>query len=324
MPTNILVFCETEGGKPRKTAFELLGKATQLAAATGGSVSAVVLGETDTAALGAAGASTVYVASGSAFGTYVAGAWVKALQAAVTASGANVVLGAAAAVAREAFPRLSARLGAGLAVECTDLRVEGGSIVGRRPVYAGKALVDVKVTSPVALFTVRPNSFPIGAAPGGSASVVALDVGLTDADLDVVVTETLKPATQAVDLTEADRIVSGGRSLKSKESFDAVVRPLAAAAHATPGASRAAVDAGYAGHGDQVGQTGKVVNPSLYIALGISGAIQHLAGMRTSRVIVAVNKDADAPIFQYATYGIVGDLFEVAPAIEKELVKALA
>jgi len=324
MPTNILVFCETEGGKPRKTAFELLGKAAQLAAATGGSVSAVVLGETDTAALGAAGASTVYVASGSAFGTYVAGAWVKALQAAVTASGANVVLGAAAAVAREAFPRLSARLGAGLAVECTDLRVEGGSIVGRRPVYAGKALVDVKVTSPVALFTVRPNSFPIGAAPGGSASVVALDVGLTDADLDVVVTETLKPATQAVDLTEADRIVSGGRSLKSKESFDAVVRPLAAAAHATPGASRAAVDAGYAGHGDQVGQTGKVVNPSLYIALGISGAIQHLAGMRTSRVIVAVNKDADAPIFQYATYGIVGDLFEVAPAIEKELVKALA
>jgi electron transfer flavoprotein alpha subunit len=324
MPTNILVFCETEGGKPRKTAFELLGKATQLAAATGGSVSAVVLGDTDTAALGAAGASTVYVASGPAFGTYVAGAWVKALQAAITASGANVVLGAAAAVAREAFPRLSARLGAGLAVECTDLRAEGGSIVGRRPVYAGKALVDVKVTSPVALFTVRPNSFPIGASPGGSGAVVALDIGLTDADMDVVVTETLKPATQAVDLTEADRIVSGGRSLKSKESFDAIVRPLAAAAHATPGASRAAVDAGYAGHGDQVGQTGKVVNPSLYIALGISGAIQHLAGMRTSRVIVAVNKDAEAPIFQYATYGIVGDLFEVAPAIEKELAKALA
>ncbi|MES2642055.1 MAG: electron transfer flavoprotein subunit alpha/FixB family protein [Myxococcota bacterium] len=324
MPTNILVFCETEGGQPRKSAFELLGKAAQLAAATGGSVSAVVLGETDTNVLGSWGASKVYVASGPAFGTYVAGAWVKALAAAIAASGANVVLGSAGGITREAFPRLSARLGAGLAVECTDLRAEGGAIVGRRPVYAGKALVDVKIKSPVALFTVRPNSFPIGAAPGGSATVFPFDAGVTDADLDVTVTETLKPATQAVDLTEADRIVSGGRSLKSKESFDAIVRPLAKAAHATPGASRAAVDAGFAPHGDQVGQTGKVVNPSLYIALGISGAIQHLAGMRTSRVIVAVNKDAEAPIFQYATYGYVGDLFEFAPAFQKELEKALA
>lgn len=329
MSTNILVFCETEGGQPRKSAFELLGKAAQLASATGGTVSAVVLGQTplgdsDADVLGSWGASKVYVASGPAFATYVAGAWVKALAAAVTASGANVVLGSAGGVTREAFPRLSARLGAGLAVECTDLRAEGGAIVGRRPVYAGKALVDVKVKSPVALYTVRPNSFPIGAAPGGSAAVIPVDAGLTDADLDVTVTETLKPATQAVDLTEADRIVSGGRSLKSKESFDAIVRPLAAAAHATPGASRAAVDAGYASHGDQVGQTGKVVNPSLYIALGISGAIQHLAGMRTSRVIVAVNKDAEAPIFQYATYGYVGDLFEFAPALQKELAKALA
>ncbi len=322
MSTNILVFVETDGGQARKTGLELLSKATQLAA--GGKVSAVVLGEADAASLGAWGASTVYTASGPAFAHYVAGAWIKALAAAVAASGASVVLGSAGPVTRELFPRLSARLGAGLAVEVTELRSEGGTIVGRRPVYAGKALVDVKVKSPVALFTARPNSFPVGTPAGGSASVVALDVGVSDADLDVKVVDVLKPETTAVDLTEADRIVSGGRSLKSKEQFDAVIRPLAKACHATPGASRAAVDAGYAPHGDQVGQTGKVVNPSLYIALGISGAIQHLAGMRTSRVIVAVNKDPEAPIFQYATYGIVGDLFEIAPALQKELEKALA
>jgi electron transfer flavoprotein alpha subunit len=324
MANDILVYCDTEGGKPRKTAFELLGKAAQLAAETGGTVSALVIGDADAAALGGWGATTVYQASGPVFASYDAGVWLKALQAAIAAAKPSVVLASASSITRDAFPRLSARLGAGLAVECTDLRVDGGALVGRRPVYAGKALVDVRVKSPVALFTVRPNSFPLGAAPGGSTSVVALDTGATEADREIRVTETLKPATLAVDLTEADRIVSGGRSLKSKESFDAIIRPLAKAAHATPGASRAAVDSGYAPHGDQVGQTGKVVNPSLYIAVGISGAIQHLAGMRTSRVIVAINKDPEAPIFQYATYGIVGDLFEIAPALQKELEKALA
>jgi len=220
---------------------------------------------------------------------------------------------------KDALPRLAARLGAGLGVECTELRAEGGKVVGRRPIYAGKALTDVSIRSGLALFTVRPNSFPGLVAPAGSPTVVSVSAGLSGADADTAVVETLAPANKVVDLTEADRIVSGGRSLKSKEEFDRVIRPLAAAAKATPGASRAAVDAGYAPHGDQVGQTGKVVNPSLYVALGISGAIQHLAGMRTSRVIVAVNKDAEAPIFQHATYGIVGDLFEIAPLLQKEL-----
>jgi electron transfer flavoprotein alpha subunit len=321
MGTGILVLCETDAGKPRKTAYELLSKASSLGL---GPVSAVVIGEADAASLGQHGAKTVYRVSGPAFGSYSTGAWVKALAAVVQKAQPAVVLAAASSATRDAFPRLAARLGAGLAVECTDLRAEGGQLVGRRPVYAGKALADVRVSSPVALFTTRPNSFPVGAPAGGTAEVVDVDAGVTDADVDVKVVETLKPATTAVDLTEADRIVSGGRSLKSKEQFDAVIRPLAAAAHATVGASRAAVDSGYAPHSEQVGQTGKVVNPTLYIAMGISGAIQHLAGMRTSRVIVAVNKDPEAPIFQYATYGIVGDLFEVAPALAKEFQKALA
>lgn len=320
MGNGILVFCEIDGGAPRKTAYELLGKAAALGL---GPVSAVVLGDADVSTLGAHGAATVYHYTGAAFTSHSTGATVKALQTAIAAANPAVVLASASPVARDAFPRLSARIGAGLAVECTDLRNDGGTLVGRRPVYAGKALVDARVKSAVALFTVRPNSFPVGSGTGGTAAVVGGDGGVSEADVDVKVVETLAPAGKEVDLTEADRIVSGGRSLKSKEQFDAVVRPLAAAVHATVGASRAAVDAGYAHHNEQVGQTGKVVNPSLYIALGISGAIQHLAGMRTSRVIVAVNKDPEAPIFQHATYGIVGDLFDYAPLLQAEFAKAL-
>ncbi|MDP6933176.1 MAG: electron transfer flavoprotein subunit alpha/FixB family protein, partial [Myxococcota bacterium] len=195
--------------------------------------------------------------------------------------------------------------------------------VGRRPVYAGKAFTDVSVSSDPALFTVRPNSFSAPTAGAGSAQVQELTVEMTEEDGLSRVVDSAQPESTAVDLTEADRIVSGGRSLASAESFDSVIRPLAAVLGATPGASRAAVDAGYAPHSDQVGQTGKTVNPSLYFACGISGAIQHLAGMRTSKVIVAVNKDRDAPIFQHATYGIVADLFEICPLLTTEI-EALA
>ncbi len=318
MGNGILVYCEFEGGKPRKTAYELLGKAAQLGL---GPVSALVVGGGDTSSLAAWGAAQVFVVEHPVLDSYSTGAYTKAISAGIAASGAAYVLAAASAAGRDALPRVAARNGHGLVVECTDLRNEGGQLVGRRPVYAGKALVDARTSSAVGLFTVRPNSFVLAQPAAAAGAVVNVDAGLSDADVDVKVVQTLAPANKSVDLTEADRIVSGGRSLKSKDGFDSVVRPLAAALGATAGASRAAVDAGYAGHSEQVGQTGKVVSPSLYIALGISGAIQHLAGMRTSRVIVAVNKDPEAPIFQYATYGIVGDLFEVAPAVQAELGK---
>ncbi len=312
---SILVIAEHEGGAFKKTATELLGKASQLATALGTTVSAAVVGDAPAASLGAAGATQVYQVAGD-FSTYDNDALVGALHAIVTAAAPTVILGASSYLGKDVMPRLTARLGTGQGSECTELSVEGGVVIGRRPVYAGKAFVNVKVTKSPAIFTVRPNSFPQPDGSGGSADVIAVDFKADPPRLTVVKREV--PETQAVDLTEASRIVSGGRALKSKENFDSIIRPLAASIHATPGASRAAVDAGYAPHEDQVGQTGKTVNPSLYIAAGISGAIQHLAGMRTSKVIVAINKDPDAPIFEHATYGLVADLFDVCPALQKE------
>lgn len=310
---SILVLCEQEGGVFKKTAAELLGLATSLSA---GPVAAAVLGGGDAASLGAFGASTAYVVGGD-FGAYDGDAVTGALAAIVAAANPTLILAPASYAGRDALPRLAARLGCGLAADCTGLTAAGGAFVAKRPVYAGKALVDVRFAKGPAIVTVRANSFPQPSASGAAASVVS--VAFTPSAPRVSVSERLTPSTAVVDLTEADRIVTGGRSLGSKEKFDEVIRPLAAALKATPGASRAAVDAGFAGHGDQVGQTGKVVNPTLYLALGVSGAIQHLAGMRTSKVIVAVNKDAAAPIFEHAAYGIVGDLFEVAPKLQKAI-----
>lgn len=318
MGNGILVVCEQENGVPKKTAYELLSKARSLVGEIGGDLTALVIGTGDAADLGSYGASTVYTVDGADFSSGATGAWVRAIEAAVNAADPAVVIGAASARTREAFPRLAARLGAGMGSECTDLRADGGQVVGRRPMYAGKAFADVRVSSGLALFTVRPNSFPGAAPSGGSAGPTPLSVALQDGDLAARVVGSEEPQGETLDLTEADRIVSGGRPTDSSDNFDSLIRPLASALGATVGASRAAVDAGYAPHDEQVGQTGKVVNPSLYVACAISGAIQHLAGMRTSRVIVAINKNPEAPIFQHATYGIVGDIFEICPLLTEE------
>ncbi|MBW1878845.1 MAG: electron transfer flavoprotein subunit alpha/FixB family protein [Deltaproteobacteria bacterium] len=318
--SGILVLAEHEDGKFKKTAFELIGKSTELAATLGTKVAAVVLGDAPAGELGAFGATTVYQVAGD-FSTYGTLKIVAALAAVIAQDGSDVFLAPTTFTGRDAIPRLAARLGTGQGSDCTDLKVDGALVVARRPMYAGKAYVDVRITKKPAIFTVRPNSFGQPEPAGGSAEVVAVQADLSAPDVELV--DSRKPESEAVDLTEATRIVSGGRALKTKENFDGLMRPLAAAVGATVGASRAAVDAGLAPHSDQVGQTGKTVNPNLYIACGISGAIQHLAGMRTSKVIVAVNTDAEAPIFEHATYGIVGDLFQVCPvlleAFQKEL-----
>ncbi len=324
MPSGILVVCECHEGGLKKTAYELLGKANELVGDIGGSVSAVVIGTADGASLGNYGASTVYTVDGEGLDGSNAGGNTRAIAAAIAAADPAAVLAPASPRFRDALPRLAARLSLGMATECTDLRTEGGQLVGRRPMYAGKAFADITVNRSPGLFTIRPNSFPIPEAGAGGASVEALAVTCTGDDLAVRVVGTEEPKSTSVDLSEADRIVSGGRPFGSVEKFDEVIRPLATAFGATTGASRAAVDAGFAPHTEQVGQTGKVVNPSLYVACAISGAIQHLAGMRTSRIIVAINKDPEAPIFQHATYGIVGDVFDICPLLAEEAKAALS
>jgi electron transfer flavoprotein alpha subunit len=214
------------------------------------------------------------------------------------------------AMGRDLAPRVAARLGVGAIADVVGLSLNGSSFSARRPVYSGKAFatVDTAGKSPQVI-SLRPNVF--GAVQtGGSAEVVALD-GL-ELSIRAVVKELLDTGGGELDVAEADIIVSGGRGIKGPENF-ALIRELADALGAAVGASRAVVDAGWIEHKHQVGQTGKVVSPSLYVACGISGAIQHLAGMSSSKVIVAINKDPDAPIFKVADFGVVGDLFDVVP-----------
>ncbi len=322
---SFLVFCEHASGTPKRTAYELVGKAAQLAG--GDDVSAVLIGSglnEDAASLGGCGASKVYLVESDALSDYSADGFTRALADLINDVNPDVVLGAATPVGKDLLPRVAARSGDGLATDCIDL-TEGtaGPIKGLRPLYAGKCRAWAEISTPHQFFSVRPNSFAAPASTGAQAEVERVSANVEASDLRTRVVQKTQAAGAKVDLTEADRIVSGGRSLKSADNFK-LLEPLADVLGATVGASRAAVDSGYAPHSMQVGQTGKTVNPTLYIALGISGAIQHLAGMRTSKVIVAVNKDADAPIFQKSTYGLVADLFDVVPLLTEEFRSALA
>jgi electron transfer flavoprotein alpha subunit len=321
--TDFLVFCEVSEGRVKGSARELLGKARELC--DGGDVVAVLIGSglADVGSdLGALGADKVVKVDHESCANYVPGAFAAALAQVVEDQGPDVVLATASLVGKDLFPRAAAMVDAGVAADVVDLKEGDDGIEGVRPLYAGKCLARVAVHSDPRFFTVRSNSFVIADVTAGDGDIEDFDADL-DADFGYEVIDIERGAADKVELTEATRIISGGRSLKSAENF-AIFDEAAGLMGAAVGASRAAVDAGYAPHGMQVGQTGKTVNPSLYIACGISGAIQHLAGMRTSKVIVAINKDADAPIFQHATYGIVGDLFEVVPVLTEELRTVLA
>jgi electron transfer flavoprotein alpha subunit len=327
MASGVMIFAEQREGKFRKIAFELLNIGKQLKDQVGGPLSAVVVGkgvEGLARDLGKFGAEKVYLVDGDLFANYSSEGYAAAVAAAAKKADPAILLTGASTMGKDLSPRVCAKLATGLSSDCTKLEVQAGKLIATRPVYSGKCYVKTQVpnTTPQ-MAAVRPNAYAAAAAGGGSAEVVKVDPGIGPDSLRAKVKEVVKSAAGKVDLTEANVIVSGGRGIKAAENFK-ILNELADVIGATVGASRAAVDSGYATQDMQVGQTGKVVNPNLYIACGISGAIQHLAGMRTSKVIVAVNKDSDAPIFQKADYGIVDDLFKVVPIMTEEFKKLLA
>ncbi len=325
MSVTILAIAEQRNGEIKKTSFETIRKAREIADELGGSLKALVIGNTINDAakeLGNYGAEQVVVVNDEKLTHYSTTGYTKVVSEIVKKENTGILFLSATALGKDLAPCVAARVDGAVAADCTELKVDDGDIVATRPVFAGKALIDVKVEAPVKIFTLRPNVFAAGEPSGSEASIEEQSVDISGDDLKTKVTEITETSKGKLDVTEADIIVSGGRGLKSPDNFY-LVEELADVLGAAVGASRAVVDAGWRPHDEQVGQTGKTVSPALYIALGISGAVQHLAGMSSSKYIVAVNKDKDAPIFQVADYGIVGDALEVVPALKEELTKAL-
>jgi len=320
----ILAFAEQRDNKLKKSAFEVVRTARTIADQTGGEVISLVIGDqvqTISGELGGYGSTKVLVVQQPKLGKYSSTAYSKIIAEVAKKEQADIILLPATAMGKDSAPRVAVKLNAGLASDCTILKIEGGDIIATRPVYAGKALTEIKINSAVKVFTLRPNVFPAGTSNGAAAPVEVVDIPLSDSDFASLVIETTQ-ASGKTDVAEANIIVTGGRGMKGPENFN-MIEDLATVLGGAVGASRAVVDAGWRPHGEQVGQTGKTVSPSLYIAVAVSGAIQHVAGMSSSKYIVAINKDKDAPIFQIADYGIVADAFEIVPAITLETKKLL-
>ena len=311
----IVTFAEHRDGKLRRPSLEAVSEARRLASSLQGPVTAVLVGpgvEGLAAELAAHGADKVHVFDDPALGAYATEPYARALAQVVTEAKPSAVLVPATAMGKDLAPRAAARLGAGLVSDCVSFAVKDGRLEARRPMYAGKAYATVRWEGDPQMATLRPNVFPLEKADASRKAEVAK--GQVDTSARAKVTAVHAAAAGKVELTEAQIIVSGGRGLKGPENFH-LIQGLADALGAAVGASRAVVDAGWVDHQFQVGQTGKTVSPTLYVACGISGAIQHLAGMSSSKTIVAINKDPDAPIFKVASYGLVGDVFEILPKL---------
>jgi electron transfer flavoprotein alpha subunit len=320
MRMNVLVFAEHQHKKFSKVALVAIRAGQLLAEKSGGTCSAAVLG-TDVEGLAAQlaeyGVKTAYAVEHPALEHYVADAHAQALANLATEKGFDTVVATASAVGKDLMPRVAVRLDAGMACEITGINGDGSLV---RPMYAGNAIATISVETAKKVVTVRATAFD-AAGKGASGTVEKVAASIDTGKLRMKFASFNETKSDRPVLTEARIVVSGGRGLKSGENFTTVLEPLVDAMGAAMGASRAAVDAGFVPNDLQVGQTGKVVAPELYVAIGISGAIQHLAGMKDSKVIVAVNKDEEAPIFQVADYGLVADLFKAVPEMKDAVEK---
>lgn len=319
MANKFLVFIEQRNGVVKKSSLEASKVASVFSSKLSGNIEAVTIGNEieKLEVLGGYGVNKVTHFKNSELANYSSSAYTELISKFAIENGFDILFFGATSMGKDLAPHVAAKIDAGLAMDCVAIETLGTDIIATRPVYGSKAMIDVKINSGIKVFALRPNVFNPGIQTESDAEISVIHVETPN--MRVKVTE-IKKAEGKLDVSEADVIVSGGRGMKGPEHFH-LVEDLAKILDAASGASRAVVDAGWRPHGEQVGQTGKTVSPNLYVALGISGAIQHLAGMRSSKYIVAVNKDKDAPIFQIADYGIVGDLFEVVPAMIEEIKK---
>ncbi|HSP86597.1 MAG TPA: electron transfer flavoprotein subunit alpha/FixB family protein [Ignavibacteriaceae bacterium] len=319
MPNKIIAILEQREGKLKRFAFETVATTVRLATELKLDMEAIVLGKDieNINEIGNYGIIKIVHLKNDNLANYSSTGYAEVIANYINESGADFILLSNTALGKDLAPYLAVKLNAGLIVDAVNLDTSSGELIITRPVYAGKALVEVKFKSTKKVLTIRPNIFKAVSNNGNSLQVEIKEVSTSNLKSKVV---SYKKSEGKLDVAEADVIVSGGRGMKGPENFP-LIEKLAETLGAAVGASRAVVDSGWRPHREQVGQTGKTVSPSLYIACGISGAIQHLAGMSSAKYIVAINKDKDAPIFNIADYGIAGDIFEIIPALTEEIKK---
>lgn len=325
MAKELWILAEQQDGKLRKSVSPLFSEGGRIARLLAMRLCAVVIGyETEelVAGLATLGPDRIYVAEDEKLKEYTTDGYAWVLSNLLREYNPQVVILGHTALGKDLAPRVAQRLGLGLASDCTGLYLDGDKLIFRRPLYAGKALAHISFLRTPVLATIRPNVFRSEEIQAGQPEVIRVQTEIGNGLIRTVTKEISRKISGRVALSEADIVVAGGRGLKNPENFT-VLEELAATLGGAVGASRAVVDAGWRDYGDQIGQTGKTVSPTLYFACGISGAIQHLAGMSTSKIIVAVNKDPEANIFKVADYGIVGDVMEIVPVLNEEFKKIM-